>query len=273
MRNRRLSLQSFVLMFVAIGIIGCSSSDGSTPPETSAPRADATGEQIFLSVGCAACHGQGGEGSAIAPSLPGHSQEQVRRQVRAPIGAMPRFGVNAISDSELDRLAEYIEGLSGTEEHQEPIGLELEAVVAMHHWMAISALKADKVSEAQHHIQHAIESIADLSHQEQMEAVLVNLDGGRLHDAEHAIEGMLVGTAEPELTVEELHLQMSLSAISVEDEDDATHHLEHFLEDATAPSREIATETIALLASGEFHDAEEEVQEMLEGMPHLQHHH
>ena len=66
---------------------------------------------------------------------------------------------------------------------------------------------------------------------------------------------------------------MTLSGVSVEDADKATHHLEHFLEDATAPSSEIATETIALLASGEFHDAEEEVQEMLEGMPHQHHNH
>ncbi len=223
MRNRWLVFQSFALVFISIGIIGCGSSDGSTPPESSAPRAEATGEQIYLTVGCAACHGQDGEGSAIAPSLPGHSVEQVRRQVRAPINTMPRFGVNAISDSEPDRLAEYIEELSSTEIHQESMGLELDAVVAMQHWMAISALTADEVVEAHHHINHAIDLIEDLSDREQMEAVLVDLDGGYLHDAEHAIESMLAGAAEPELTFGELHLQMALSAIAEEAADDATH--------------------------------------------------
>ena len=231
------------------------------------------GRQVYLSAGCAVCHGQDGEGSPIAPSLLGHSAEQVKRQVRAPISSMPRFGDDAISDNELDRLAEYIAGLSGDAAHQEPVDLALDDVVAMHHWMAITALKADAVIEAQHHIQHAIDLIADPTHRQQMEAVLADLDGGHFHDAEHAIEGMLAGTAEPELTSPELHLQMTLSAIAAEDADDAAHHLEHFLEDAAGSSRDAAVETMELLAAGSFHDAEDEVQDMLEGMPHQHHQH
>ncbi|MCH8113056.1 MAG: cytochrome c [Proteobacteria bacterium] len=248
-------------------------SNHAVPPELAAPRAEATGQQIYLSVGCAGCHGQDAGGSAIAPSLPGHTAEQVKRQVRAPIGAMPRFGDDAISDNELDRLVEYIVSLSGSAAHQEPVGLALDDVVAMHHWMVLTALKADNVIEAQHHVQHAVDLIADLTHRQQMEVVLADLDGGHFHDAEHAIEGMLAGTAEPELTSAELHLQMTLSAIVVEAADDAAHHLEHFLVDAAGPLRDAAAEAIELLAAGSFHDAEDEVQRMLEGMPHQHHRH
>ena len=84
---------------------------------------------------------------------------------------------------------------------------------------------------------------------------------------------MLAGTAEPELTSGELHLQITLSAIAVEEADDAAHHLDHFLEDAAGLSRDLAAEALDLLATGNFHEAEDKVQGMLEGMPHQHHQH
>ena len=170
----------------------------SAPSSTLAPEAHGT--QLFSEKGCAACHGQNAEGSAIAPALPGHTAEQVRRQVRNPIGAMPRFGPEKISDQELDELVEFITELT-SDGHGEPLDLAMEDVVAMHHWMALLALKADGVTEARHHVNHIIDLVEDADHRHQMEEVLEALDGAHLHEAEHSIEGMLAGTAESELSV------------------------------------------------------------------------
>ena len=174
-----------------------------TSSSTIAP--DAHGQQLFVDKGCAACHGENAEGSAIAPALPGHTAEQVRRQVRNPIGVMPRFGPEKISDEELEELIEFITELK-SDGHDEPLGLSMDDVVTMHHWMAILALKADGVAEAKHHVKHIIELVEDADHRHQMEEVLDALNENQLHDAEHSLEGMLAGTAEPELSLGELHL-------------------------------------------------------------------
>ncbi len=242
-----------VLLFLTLTAAGCgaaatpavvptpepSPSPASKPSSTMAPEAH--GPQLFVEKGCAACHGQNGEGSAIAPALPGHTAEQVKRQVRNPIGAMPRFGPAQISDEELEELIEFITELK-SDGHDEPLDLSMDDVVAMHHWMALLALKADGVAEAKHHVKHIIKLVEDADHRHQMEEVLEALDENRLHDAEHSVEGMLAGTAETELSLGELHLQMVLSALAVPDAEDAQHHLDHFREEAEPSQVDLSEE-------------------------------
>lgn len=222
--------------------------------------------------GCAACHGQNAEGSAIAPALPGHTAEQVRRQVRNPIGLMPSFGPEQINDQEMEELIEFITELKAGG-HEEPLDLSMDAALVMHHWMAILALKADRVAEAKHHVGHIIELVEDADHRRQMEEVLEALDENHLHDAEHSIEGMLAGTAEPELSLGELHLQMVLSALAVHDAEDAQHHLDHFVEEAEPSQLDLTEEVTGHLNAGELHEVEELVKGLIEDMPHRHHHH
>ncbi len=246
------------------------------PTPTSAPSLtlvpEVHGQQLFVDKGCAACHGQNAEGSDIAPALPGHTAEQVRRQVRNPIGTMPRFGPERISDEELEELVEFITELT-SDGHGEPLGLAMQDVVAMHHWMALLALKADKVTEAKHHVDHIIDLVEDKDHRHQMEEVLEALDGGHLHEAEHPIEEMLAGTAEPELSLGELHLQMVLSALAVQDAEDAQHHMSHFMEESEPSQVNLAEEAMGHLTTGELHEAEELVRELIETRPHRHHQH
>ena len=232
----------------------------------------AHGAQLFVEKGCAACHGQNGEGSAIAPALPGHTAEQVRRQVRNPIGLMPKFGPERLNDEELEELIEFITGLK-SDGHGEPLDLSMDDLSTMHHWMAMLALKAEGVVEAKHHVKHIIELVENSAHRHQMENVLNALDENRLHDAEHSIEGMLAGTAEPELSLSELHLQMVLSALAVRDAEDAEHHLDHFIQEAEPSQVDLAGEARDDLNAGELHEAEDLVEGLIENMPHRQHHH
>ena len=246
------------------------------PTPTSAPSLtlvpEVHGQQLFVDKGCAACHGQNAEGSDIAPALPGHTAEQVRRQVRNPIGTMPRFGPERISNEELEELVEFITELT-SDGHGEPLGLAMQDVVAMHHWMALLALKADKVTEAKHHVDHIIDLVEDADHRHQMEEVLEALDGGHLHEAEHPIEEMLAGTAEPELSLGELHLQMVLSALAVQDAEDAQHHMSHFMEEVEPSQVDLAEEAMGHLTADKLHEAEELVRELIESRPHRHHQH
>ena len=143
----------------------------------------------------------------------------------------------------------------------------------MHHWMALTALTSDDVVQAMHHVGHAIELLEDQEHRQGMEAVLVSLEAGALHDAEHEIEVMLAGIAEPALSMGELHLQLTLSAILVHDAPDATHHLQHFAADTDEREREIAQKVLERIDAGDEEEAEHAIIELLESMGHEQHHH
>lgn len=79
---------------------------------TAAPAPASEGRQLYISKGCVACHGSDAQGTTIAPALQGRSKKQVTNQVRNPVGLMPRFGPELISDAELERIADYIESLA-----------------------------------------------------------------------------------------------------------------------------------------------------------------
>ena len=75
------------------------------------------GYAVFVAAGCSACHGADAEGTSIAPALAGHSEAQVRSQVREPVGLMPVFSLDQVSEADLVNLAAYITGLDGEHTH------------------------------------------------------------------------------------------------------------------------------------------------------------
>ena len=88
-----------------------------------------------------------------------------------------------------------------------------------------------------------------------------------MHDAEHIIEGMISGTAAPDVTGPEMHLRLAASSAVVENTDDAIHHLEHYsgLIAVDSPEAAIALEAIELLRAGELADAGHEISELADG--------
>lgn len=91
-------------------------------PEAPTPGPASRGQQLFVSKGCSACHGTQGEGSGIAPALGGHTGEQVKRQVRSPVGLMPAFSPDQISNQELEQIAQYLTTLAVDHQHDEEAG-------------------------------------------------------------------------------------------------------------------------------------------------------
>ena len=114
--HHRTILWLSALGVVAIAVAGCGgTAPAAKPPtkSTSAPSEQvAEGHALFQAKGCAACHGTNAEGTAIAPALASHTREQVVRQARSPVGTMPRFGPDQVSDAELELIAAYIVSLA-----------------------------------------------------------------------------------------------------------------------------------------------------------------
>lgn len=253
-----------LLIVVAVLVAACKAPAPAPAPAPTPTPVDhvAAGRQLFIDKGCAVCHGQNAEGMDIAPALSGHNEEQVKRNVRNPAGSMPRFGHEQISDDELEMIVDYIESLASVAEHREPAAMEDALVV--HHWMTLYALESDNGAEAEHHVLHILELVTDPEHKAQIEETLEHIQAGDFHDASHALEEILVEKADPGVSLENLHLQLALAALEAEDLDDAKHHIEYFIGLATGDEKARGEEIIDLLEQGRIHDAEHEVEELLE---------
>ena len=264
-------MKRLTVIGLAVALASCTSSGPTPLPAATVANADhdagnqvTIGHDLMVAKGCAACHGQNGEGSAIAPSLAGHSEAQVIRQVRSPRFQMPSFSEDQVSDEELDTIAHYIASLeSEGHAHAEVESAQLSVVVEMHHWMALEALKADVIEDAIHHVEHIIELLDEGEHQDRMNIIREDLQVSNIHDAEHEIEEMLAGKAAPDLTLAQLHLRQALVALAVEGLADARHHVEHFQILVGAQEAQRVAEILKLLGESDLHQAEHEIQELL----------
>ena len=218
------------------------------------------GRELYLAAGCGACHGQNAEGTDVGPSLAGHTAEQVHQQVRSPLAQMPAYPVEQLPDDELMAIADYIAGLEPAKEHVEPV--RLSEVLAVHHWMAISAISVGDRGDALHHVGHIIEAVKG-EHRDAMEEARRHLRAGELHEAEHLIEEMLAGKAKPELSRARLSLRLALTAVEGRDRAEAIHQLRHFLELARGANRQKGEAVLAHLREGDLHGAEHGIADLL----------
>ena len=220
----------------------------------------------FEAAGCGVCHGEDAEGSAIAPALAGHSAVQVRRQVRTPRDTMPAFSVEALSDDDLGEIIEFIERLVPLGEGHLHV-YEPSQSVSAHLLMGLIALKGGNKADSVHHIEHA-RLVADADVAATLDEILEAVEAGELHDAEHELEELLPATPDSSVPDEEtLHLQLALDALADDDDDDAAHRLEHYLDLPPGEGFETAQEALSLVLEGDVHEAEDEVQEIL-GLAH-----
>src|SRR5215216_1494479 len=228
--------------------------------EEPGPGTVAAGRKVYLNAGCSACHGMNAEGTDVGPSLAGHTAEQVHQQVRSPLAQMPAYSQEQLSDEDLGTIAAYIAGLGPMEEHMEPV--KLSEVLAIHHWMAISAIAAGDRGDALHHVGHIIEVVKG-EHLEAMKKARTLLREGDLHEAEHLIEEMLAGKAKPDLTLNELNLRLALTAVDQHRRAEAIHQMRHFLERARGAERAKGEAVLAHLREGDLHGAEHGIADLL----------
>ncbi|MDA0988430.1 MAG: c-type cytochrome [Chloroflexi bacterium] len=284
---RTIGMALTALLVLGLTLAACTSASPTptleptaTVPPTSTPEATATpegqghteisddpviqaGYNVFVATGCSACHGQNAEGTTFAPALNGHSDGQVHRQVRAPVGTMPVFPPDKLSASELDNLVAYITSLDAGHMHE--MEIDLGPAIQMHHWMALFAVEDGEFQEAIHHVEHLL-NVLEGDHLARMKNVLTELQAGNPQDAGHEIEEMLAGVLDDGVSGITMHVTLALSSVRVDDAEAAIHHLEHFAEIGDGANLEMGNEILALLQAGNLTEAEHELTELLEAM-------
>jgi mono/diheme cytochrome c family protein len=177
------------------------------------------GLQTFRQVGCAACHGQNGEGG-IGPALAGHTEEQIFRQVRSPIGdVMPPFPVTVLSDDDVRDIAAWIATLGeemvmvheeeGQAGHDEP---ELSSTEIAHLRLFLTSTEAENKEDAIRHIEHLALHGADAELLKLAATIRADMETGRVHAAEQKVLELLGPAAEGEFDVISAHIGMAISA-------------------------------------------------------------
>ncbi len=75
-----------------------------------APASDPVqlGRQLFVTKGCAACHGLDGRGGIIGPSILGTKAEKLRTRTLVGPQGMPTYASGALTDQDLAAIAAYL---------------------------------------------------------------------------------------------------------------------------------------------------------------------
>src|ERR1700687_4866456 len=123
---RRRSSRVFVALSAGAIVISCyfvrGQSTGSTPKAASTPAAGTeNGKRLFSAQACGSCHGDQGQGGLANPEKEGAaprigptrlSPPAFLAFVRNPIGRMPPYKSQSISDAELARLYAFLQFLA-----------------------------------------------------------------------------------------------------------------------------------------------------------------
>ena len=109
-----------ILLLAALALVAAACSDSdikpTAPPVDGAPNAQA-GAALCRTAGCVACHGNEARGTVAGPDIHGHTADQVRLQVRTPVGTMPSYDTAAISDAGLEDIAAFIGAIDADDGH------------------------------------------------------------------------------------------------------------------------------------------------------------
>ena len=88
--------------------------------------------------------------------------------------------------------------------------------------------------------------------------------GGETHTQEHDIEEMLAGSGSPNLTLTQLHLRQALISLTAGDIEESKHHVAHAQDQARGEISGSLAEVLRSLESQNLHDAEHELQGLLD---------
>ena len=70
------------------------------------------GKQLFVTEGCASCHGINGRGGVIGPSIVGTKADKLRVKTTVGPQGMPAYAPGALTDRDLAAIAAYLEAMS-----------------------------------------------------------------------------------------------------------------------------------------------------------------
>lgn len=84
--------------------------DGLAVPRASDPVQ--LGKQLFVTKGCAACHGLDGRGGIVGPPIVGMTADTLRALTRLGPQGMPAYASGALTDEDLAAMAAYLNAMS-----------------------------------------------------------------------------------------------------------------------------------------------------------------
>lgn len=70
------------------------------------------GKRLFVTEGCAACHGLDGRGGVVGPSIVGTKADKLRVKTSVGPQGMPAYAPGALTDQDLADIAAYLEAMS-----------------------------------------------------------------------------------------------------------------------------------------------------------------
>ncbi|MBI4285577.1 MAG: cytochrome c [Chloroflexi bacterium] len=236
----------------------------SQPAPTTPPPATVAASEgnVIYNQRCAICHGPNAEGTAVGPAIAGHSMAAVKTQVRNPMGTMMAFPVSQLTDHDLKELAEFIASLAPAKMPVQE--WEKATSETIHHWMALLAIKDGDAKDARHHLEDVITFVKEPMHKTEVNKALNMMAQGNIHDAEHEIEEMAGSESPSGITKQRFHVLLAQRGNEAENAAEAKHHLEHFMVKATDVQKKIAEEALELIEKGDFHEAEHEIEELME---------
>jgi hypothetical protein len=175
---------------------------------------------------------------------------------------MPVFGPASLESDELDDLVAYVLSLKG--EHMHGAGSNSSNAVESlsHHQMALLALDSNEISDAIHHVTHMLD-LLEGPHLTAMQEALAAIESGDLHTGQHGIEAMLADVAVPAQSLPQLHLNLALSAIRVENASASAHHLDHATGLVSDHESDVIVQALDRIAKSDFGTAEQLVAAML----------
>ncbi len=70
------------------------------------------GKELFVTEGCASCHGLDGHGGIIGPSIVGTKADKLRVKTSVGPQGMPAYAPGALTDQELAAIAAYLQAMN-----------------------------------------------------------------------------------------------------------------------------------------------------------------
>ncbi len=70
------------------------------------------GKELFVTKGCAACHGLDGRGGVVGPSIVGTKAEKLRVKTTVGPQGMPAYAPGALTDQDLAAIAAYLAAMN-----------------------------------------------------------------------------------------------------------------------------------------------------------------
>ena len=85
---------------------------GLAAPVSSTANAVQRGQELFVTDGCATCHGLQGQGGPVGPVIVGSKVADLRTKTSKGPGGMPAFAQDALTDDQLTAIAAYLQSLA-----------------------------------------------------------------------------------------------------------------------------------------------------------------